>query len=53
MYVLIYLAKGELPWQGLKTKNKHDKNMQIMEYKMAVAETTLCDGLPSNHSYQF
>jgi hypothetical protein len=46
MYVLIYMAKGELPWQGLKAKNKHEKNSQIMEAKMATPENLLCKNLP-------
>ena len=46
MYVLVYLGKGELPWQGLKTKNKHEKTSQIMESKMATPEQILCRGLP-------
>lgn len=40
------MAKGELPWQGLKAKNKHEKNSQIMESKMATPESMLCKGLP-------
>jgi len=47
MYMLIYLVKGELPWQGLKAKNKHEKNSQIMESKMATPEALLCKGLPN------
>jgi hypothetical protein len=47
MYALIYLVKGELPWQGLKAKNKHEKNSQIMEAKMATPEALLCKNLPS------
>jgi hypothetical protein len=49
MYVLIYLIKGELPWQGLKPTNKQDKNTLIMECKMVVAESSLCNNLPRNH----
>lgn len=46
MYVLVYLAKGDLPWQGLKAKNKHEKNSMIMEAKMATPEALLCKNLP-------
>lgn len=46
MYVLVYMAKGELPWQGLKAKNKHEKNSVIMESKMATPENILCKNLP-------
>jgi hypothetical protein len=48
MYVLIYLAKGDLPWQGLKAKNKHDKNSMIMDSKSSTPESLLCGGLPCN-----
>ena len=44
MYVFIYLVNGELPWQGLKAK---DKNTLIMESKMSIPESVLCQGLPS------
>ena len=45
--MMIYLVKGELPWQGLKAKNKHEKNSQIMECKMATPESLLCKNLPN------
>lgn len=48
MYVLIYLIKGELPWQGLKAMNKHEKQAQIMDAKMNLPESVLCQNLPSN-----
>ena len=47
MYVFIYLVNGELPWQGLKAKDKHDKNTLIMESKMSIPESVLFQGLPS------
>ena len=34
-YNLIYFAKGKLPWQGVKTKNKKEKHKKIMESKLA------------------
>jgi hypothetical protein len=33
--VLIYLAKGYLPWQNLKAANKKEKYEKIMEKKLA------------------
>jgi serine/threonine protein kinase len=32
-YVLIYFAKGHLPWQGLRARSLHDKNTKIGEKK--------------------
>lgn len=47
MYVLLYLAKSKLPWQGVKTGSKLDKYSQIMDKKMSIPESVLCDNLPS------
>ena len=48
-YNLIYLAKGRLPWQGVKTKNKKEKHKKIMESKIAFTPDKLCEGI----SYEF
>ena len=45
-YNLIYLAKGKLPWQGVKTKNKKEKHKKIMESKLTYTPDILCEGLP-------
>ena len=45
-YNLIYLAKGKLPWQGVKTKNKKEKHKKIMESKLAYTPEQLCKDLP-------
>jgi casein kinase 1 len=45
-YNLIYFAKGKLPWQGVKTKNKKEKHKKIMECKEQYKEDKLCEGLP-------
>lgn len=45
-YNLIYLAKGKLPWQGVKTKNKKEKHRKIMESKLAYSPEQLCKDLP-------
>ena len=45
-YNLIYLAKGKLPWQGVKTKNKKEKHKKIMESKLAYTPDKLCKDLP-------
>ena len=45
-YNLIYFAKGKLPWQGVKTKNKKEKHKKIMESKLAHTPDILCANLP-------
>ena len=45
-YNLIYLARGKLPWQGVKTKNKKEKHKKIMESKLAFTPDILCKDLP-------
>jgi casein kinase I homolog HRR25 len=45
-YMLVYLAKGSLPWQGLKKKTKDNPIDNIGKKKMSVDLKTLCDGLP-------
>ena len=45
-YNLIYFAKGKLPWQGVKTKNKKEKHKKIMELKEEFNPDKLCNGLP-------
>lgn len=42
-YILIYLMKGKLPWQGLKSKNQIKT---IGEKKMSISIQILCNGLP-------
>ena len=45
-YNIIYFAKGKLPWQGVKTKNKKEKHKKIMEYKESYSPEKLCEDLP-------
>ncbi|KAL6942389.1 serine/threonine protein kinase [Hanseniaspora vineae] len=45
-YVLIYFAKGSLPWQGLKADTKRQKYDRIMQKKMEISMEQLCYGLP-------
>ena len=45
-YNLIYFAKGKLPWQGVKTKNKKEKHKKIMESKLVHTPEILCSNLP-------
>jgi len=45
-YVLIYLFKGTLPWQGLKAKTKLEKYSKILEKKENTPLDILCKGIP-------
>ena len=45
-YNLIFLAKGKLPWQGVRVKNKKEKHKKIMEKKLLYSPEDLCSGLP-------
>lgn len=45
-YVLLYLLKGVLPWQGLKARNKDEKYHQIKMEKVSTPVETLCSGYP-------
>jgi casein kinase 1 len=46
-YVLIYLLKGKLPWQGLTKKNGVSSIDQIGEVKLITSIDKLCSGIPS------
>ena len=43
-YILIYLLKGVLPWQGIKGK---DKINQLVQKKIQMPNDILCNGLPN------
>lgn len=45
-YVLLYLLRGKLPWQGLAAKNKDEKYRKIMESKMSTPIEILCQPSP-------
>ena len=43
-YILIYLLKGILPWQGFKGK---DKMVKLVQKKIQTPNDVLCSGLPN------
>jgi serine/threonine protein kinase len=45
-YMLIYLATGSLPWQGLKRKTKDSQIDMIGEIKVLISVEELCASLP-------
>lgn len=48
-YVLLYLLRGNLPWQGLRL-HKQDKYTEIAKVKMQTPIEELCKGLPREFS---
>ncbi len=45
-YVVLYMLRGDLPWQGLRARNKDEKYRRIKECKVATSVETLCCGYP-------
>ena len=45
-YILIYLIKGVLPWQGLKVEKGEDHFIAIKEKKKKIASSELTSNLP-------
>ena len=45
-YLMVYMAKGSLPWQKVKAKNQPQKYKRIFEIKDSYTPEALCDGLP-------
>ncbi|CAD8196542.1 unnamed protein product [Paramecium octaurelia] len=45
-YVLMYLLRGQLPWQNMKANNQKDKYQRIMEKKLETSPDALCKGFP-------
>lgn len=46
-YVLVYLLKGSLPWQGLPGATKEEKYKSILKKKIITSLEEVCLGLPS------
>jgi serine/threonine protein kinase len=45
-YVLLYLLRGSLPWQGLKIGQHQDRYSIIYEKKKSTSPEELCQGFP-------
>jgi serine/threonine protein kinase len=45
-YMLIYLFNGNLPWMGIKTKDKKERYRLICKRKRETSEEKLCENLP-------
>ncbi|CAD8047076.1 unnamed protein product [Paramecium primaurelia] len=46
-YVLMYLLRGQLPWQNMKASNQKEKYQKIMEKKQETTPEQLCKGFPN------
>lgn len=46
-YVLVYLAKGRLPWQGLPKRKRGSTVDEIRDKKRSTTVDDLCSGLPA------
>ena len=46
-HVLLYLLKGQLPWQGLPGRSKNEKYAAIKKKKIEISLDELCRGNPS------
>jgi hypothetical protein len=47
IYVLLFMAKGSLPWQNLPNLNDDDRTIKVGEMKLRADLTDLCRDLPS------
>ena len=45
-YMLIYLFRGKLPWEGIKHNDKKEKYRLILEKKEITSDEELCKQLP-------
>ncbi|MCJ1248804.1 serine/threonine protein kinase [Trapelia coarctata] len=45
-YLMVYFARGSLPWQGLKASTEDERNELVKERKMNTSIEDLCHGLP-------
>jgi len=46
-YVLLFLLKGSLPWQGLVMQEDEDRCKKVLQRKREVKVTDLCKGVPN------
>lgn len=52
-YLLVYFAKGRLPWQSLRSQTKEEKYQQIADKKKEISIEKLCVNLPKEFILYF
>ena len=45
-YVLVYLMKGRLPWQGLNCKTSREHKQKVCDIKTSTSIEKLCEACP-------
>jgi serine/threonine protein kinase len=50
-YVIVYIAKGSLPWANIKSDNKDELYNKILELKIKTTPESLCTGLPTQFEH--
>ena len=45
-YLMMYLLRGSLPWQGLTAQTKREKYDKISEKKYSIPIELLCEDFP-------
>ena len=46
VYIIVYLVKGSLPWQGITIQPSQIHQDEVLRMKQATTINTLCEGLP-------
>jgi len=46
VYIIVYLAKGSLPWQGITVQPSQSHEDEVLKLKQATTVKALCEGLP-------
>jgi len=50
-YCLVYLIRGDLPWQGLRGPNMKEKYEVIEKKKMEITLDALCTNMPCKYCH--
>ena len=45
-YMVLYMLRGNLPWEGIKVKDRQKKNKMILEKKVSISISDLTTGIP-------
>lgn len=45
-YLILYLLKGHLPWQGIEAATKEEKHEKVLDLKTSIPIPVLCEGVP-------